>query len=120
MILYEDENRENILISSRGNFATDPQRRDDYRGGERRTLNGTLKTWSVYNKYNEQISITQIGQSNLEILEDIIYDRQTVYYCPDVIKRNSELYTVKISTPVEARYVESTGKYDMVIRVREV
>lgn len=120
MEIYQDESRTTTLISSRGNFATTPDRRDDHKGGTRRTMSGALKSWTVYHKYEESISITQINQTDLETLEDIIENKTTVYYCPDTDKRNAELYTVKISSPVEASYDEVTGKYDMIIKVREV
>ena len=121
MEIYQDESRTITLLSSRGDFVTNPERTDDYKGGQRRTLSGQLKTWQVYHKYEENITIEELSQSNLEILEDIIYNRQTVWYCPDVIKRNEELYEVKISTPIQnAIYNESTGRYNTMIKVREV
>ena len=124
--LYDDAQKSNTLIDATGTntlsgfWVESAERTDDYKGDTYRTSDGTLITWTAFNKYEDNLMLTNMQKDTVEELEDLVNDRTKVYYCPDTEHRSSELYEVMLDIPFNHSYNPLTKRYSMNLVVREV
>lgn len=124
--IYGDELKTTILVSAKGNGGTDGfwvesvNRIDETKGGLRRAWSGSLRGWSLYEKYEDYVNITNAKESTITALNNIAEDRQVIYYCPDVDQRSTELYEAMIEVPIASDYNPLSDRYSAQIRIREV
>lgn len=124
--IYEDSGGEVTLISARGTetlsgfWVESAFRDDDIKGNMRRTIEGDLRSWSVYKKYHDTVSMINMQKDTVEAFRAIIHNEQVVYYAPDPVNRADEIYKVMIDLSFSPEYNPLTKRYTMVIEVLEV
>ena len=124
--IYDDAQKSNVLVAAEGTdtlsgfWVESAERTDDYKGDTYRTSDGTLITWTAFNKYEDNLMLTNMQKDTVAELEDLVQERTTVYYCPDTDNRPTELYEVMLDIPFNHSYNHLTKRYSMNLVVREV
>ena len=122
-IIYADEAKTTTLLNSAaspGIWVESIARKDDTKGETVRTIDGTLQSWSRWTKYEDTLSLSNMQAASVAIIEGLIDNHTTVYYCPDSVNRSAELYTVKLDMLMAADYSPLSSRYSMQLKVREV
>lgn len=118
---YADAEKEVLLLKSEANFITLATQTDDFRGGDRRTVEGVLRSWEEHSVvFEETIEISNLNQADRDIVKGLIDNKTDFYYVPDTAKRADEIYFVRISRPFSAGYDKVVGTYSMTLRLRGV
>ena len=76
---YDDSVKTTTLLTSQNFKISDRGQTPDVKGSSDRTIDGTLKSWEIYRRYEEELSIDHLKPAGWTIIKGWIDNSTAIY-----------------------------------------